>query len=160
MFQPDDNRAEMTQNSSLKMCPSLRSLKYCQNTKDSCCFFKTMPLARSSPQRTCQNKTTWLHNSLLSVSELFLSDEELKKLYEFEEQCVEEYFREKEDEEQSSNDERIRVTSERYPQWESVLFPRKQKKIPAGNILLFFSWECHTCVHVNVQWLKVKSFGF
>ncbi|XP_058011847.1 transient receptor potential cation channel subfamily M member 1 [Ahaetulla prasina] len=44
---------------------------------------------------------------------LFLSDEELKKLYEFEEQCVEEYFREKEDEEQSSNDERIRVTSER-----------------------------------------------
>ncbi|KAG8144846.1 hypothetical protein E2320_013255 [Naja naja] len=45
--------------------------------------------------------------------QLFLSDEELKKLYEFEEQCVEEYFREKEDEEQSSNDERIRVTSER-----------------------------------------------
>ncbi|XP_025031856.1 transient receptor potential cation channel subfamily M member 1 [Python bivittatus] len=44
---------------------------------------------------------------------LFLNDEELKKLYEFEEQCVEEYFREKEDEEQSSNDERIRVTSER-----------------------------------------------
>uniref|UniRef100_A0A8C3YAM1 Transient receptor potential cation channel subfamily M member 1 n=1 Tax=Catharus ustulatus TaxID=91951 RepID=A0A8C3YAM1_CATUS len=45
---------------------------------------------------------------------LFLSDEELKKLYEFEEQCVEEYFQEKEDEQQSSNDERIRVTSERY----------------------------------------------
>ncbi|XP_054858600.1 transient receptor potential cation channel subfamily M member 1 [Eublepharis macularius] len=44
---------------------------------------------------------------------LFLKDEELKKLYEFEEQCVEEYFREKEDEQQSSNDERIRVTSER-----------------------------------------------
>ncbi|XP_063170381.1 transient receptor potential cation channel subfamily M member 1 [Candoia aspera] len=44
---------------------------------------------------------------------LFLNDEELKKLYEFEEQCVEEYFREKEDEEQSSNNERIRVTSER-----------------------------------------------
>ncbi|PKU41448.1 transient receptor potential cation channel subfamily m member 1 [Limosa lapponica baueri] len=45
--------------------------------------------------------------------ELFLNDEELKKLYEFEEQCVEEYFQEKEDEQQSSNDERIRVTSER-----------------------------------------------
>uniref|UniRef100_A0A8D0HRZ9 Transient receptor potential cation channel subfamily M member 3 n=1 Tax=Sphenodon punctatus TaxID=8508 RepID=A0A8D0HRZ9_SPHPU len=44
---------------------------------------------------------------------LFLNDEELKKLYEFEEQCVEEYFQAKEDEEQSSNDERIRVTSER-----------------------------------------------
>uniref|UniRef100_A0A8C3N534 Transient receptor potential cation channel subfamily M member 3 n=1 Tax=Geospiza parvula TaxID=87175 RepID=A0A8C3N534_GEOPR len=45
--------------------------------------------------------------------QLFLNDEELKKLYEFEEQCVEEYFQEKEDEQQSSNDERIRVTSER-----------------------------------------------
>ncbi|KAG9267203.1 transient receptor potential cation channel subfamily M member 1-like [Astyanax mexicanus] len=44
---------------------------------------------------------------------LILSVEELKSLYEFEEQCVEEYFREKEDEEQSSNDERIRVTTER-----------------------------------------------
>ncbi|XP_032846079.2 transient receptor potential cation channel subfamily M member 1 isoform X6 [Tyto alba] len=44
---------------------------------------------------------------------LFLNDEELKKLYEFEEQCVEEYFQEKEDEQQSSKDERIRVTSER-----------------------------------------------
>ncbi|XP_054587961.1 transient receptor potential cation channel subfamily M member 1 [Nothobranchius furzeri] len=45
--------------------------------------------------------------------QLVLNDEELKSLHEFEEQCVEEYFREKEDEKQSSNDERIRVTSER-----------------------------------------------
>uniref|UniRef100_A0A672NNY9 Transient receptor potential cation channel subfamily M member 1-like n=1 Tax=Sinocyclocheilus grahami TaxID=75366 RepID=A0A672NNY9_SINGR len=44
---------------------------------------------------------------------LTLSLEELKSLYEFEEQCVEEYFREKEDEAQSSNDERIRITSQR-----------------------------------------------
>nr|XP_006629107.1 PREDICTED: transient receptor potential cation channel subfamily M member 1 [Lepisosteus oculatus] len=44
---------------------------------------------------------------------LILSEEELKKLHEFEEQCVEEYFQEKEDEQLSSNDERIRVTSER-----------------------------------------------
>ncbi|XP_061077314.1 transient receptor potential cation channel subfamily M member 1-like [Conger conger] len=44
---------------------------------------------------------------------LRLTGEELKSLYEFEEQCLEEYFREKEDEQQSSNDERIRVTSER-----------------------------------------------
>lgn len=45
--------------------------------------------------------------------ELRLNTEELKSLYEFEEQCVEEYFREKEDEQQSSSDERIKVTSER-----------------------------------------------
>uniref|UniRef100_UPI003D7FE348 transient receptor potential cation channel subfamily M member 1a isoform 5 n=1 Tax=Danio rerio TaxID=7955 RepID=UPI003D7FE348 len=44
---------------------------------------------------------------------LTLSAEELKSLYEFEEQNVEEYFREKEDEVQSSNDERIRITSQR-----------------------------------------------
>ncbi|XP_041917179.1 transient receptor potential cation channel subfamily M member 1-like [Alosa sapidissima] len=44
---------------------------------------------------------------------LILSPEELKNLYEFEEQCVEEHFREKEDKEQSSNNERIRITSER-----------------------------------------------
>lgn len=46
-------------------------------------------------------------------SELVLSADELKSLHEFEEQCVEEYFREKDDEKQSSNNERIRVTSER-----------------------------------------------
>ncbi|KAF4095252.1 hypothetical protein G5714_024330 [Onychostoma macrolepis] len=44
---------------------------------------------------------------------LILTSDELKMLYEFEEQCVEEYFREKDDEQQSSNDERIRVTNER-----------------------------------------------
>lgn len=42
-----------------------------------------------------------------------LSVEELRTLHEFEEQCVDEYFREKDDEQQSSNNERIRVTSER-----------------------------------------------
>ena len=49
----------------------------------------------------------------MCVSELVLNPEELKSLHEFEEQCVEEYFREKDDEKQSSNNERIRVTCER-----------------------------------------------
>ncbi|XP_075391472.1 LOW QUALITY PROTEIN: transient receptor potential cation channel subfamily M member 1 [Tenrec ecaudatus] len=44
---------------------------------------------------------------------LFLSDEELKRLHEFEEHCVQEHFQEKEDEQQSSSEERIRVTCER-----------------------------------------------
>uniref|UniRef100_UPI00398EB6E2 transient receptor potential cation channel subfamily M member 1-like n=1 Tax=Pristiophorus japonicus TaxID=55135 RepID=UPI00398EB6E2 len=44
---------------------------------------------------------------------LILSEEELKKLQEFEEQCVEQYFKQKEDREQSSNDERIRITADR-----------------------------------------------
>ncbi|XP_049761665.1 transient receptor potential cation channel subfamily M member 1 [Elephas maximus indicus] len=44
---------------------------------------------------------------------LFLSDEELKRLHEFEAQCVQEHFQEKEDQQQSSSDERIRITCER-----------------------------------------------
>ncbi|XP_046889263.1 transient receptor potential cation channel subfamily M member 1-like [Hypomesus transpacificus] len=44
---------------------------------------------------------------------LRLTPDELRNLYEFEEQCVEEYFREKEDEQQSSTDERVKVTTER-----------------------------------------------
>jgi len=52
-------------------------------------------------------------NSRRVSSELVLTADELKSLHEFEEQCVEEYFREKDDEKQSSNNERIRVTCER-----------------------------------------------
>uniref|UniRef100_A0A4W3I912 Transient receptor potential cation channel subfamily M member 3 n=1 Tax=Callorhinchus milii TaxID=7868 RepID=A0A4W3I912_CALMI len=44
---------------------------------------------------------------------LFITEDELKKLHDFEEQCIEEYFREKDDRFISSNDERIRVTAER-----------------------------------------------
>uniref|UniRef100_A0A8C1M2V9 Transient receptor potential cation channel, subfamily M, member 1a n=1 Tax=Cyprinus carpio TaxID=7962 RepID=A0A8C1M2V9_CYPCA len=85
---------------------------------------------------SCVNDASHLHSTLsvsvnytervlLIVAIFFLSllhfcssfvlfcPEELKNLYEFEEQCVEEYFREKEDEAQSSNDERIRITSQR-----------------------------------------------
>ena len=49
--------------------------------------------------------------------ELFITDDELKKVHDFEEQCIEEYFREKDDRFNSSNDERIRVTSERCVPW-------------------------------------------
>ncbi|XP_074850169.1 transient receptor potential cation channel subfamily M member 6 [Carettochelys insculpta] len=44
---------------------------------------------------------------------LFLSDEELKKLHEFEEQCVERYFHEKNESLNSRDSEKIRVTKER-----------------------------------------------
>ncbi|XP_043920309.1 transient receptor potential cation channel subfamily M member 3 isoform X3 [Protopterus annectens] len=44
---------------------------------------------------------------------LCITEDELKKVHDFEEQCIEEYFREKEDHFNSSNDERIRVTAER-----------------------------------------------
>ncbi|NXI56366.1 TRPM6 protein, partial [Chloroceryle aenea] len=44
---------------------------------------------------------------------LYLSDEELKKLHDFEEQCVEKYFHEKNENLSSSDSERIRLTTER-----------------------------------------------
>ncbi|NXU16968.1 TRPM6 protein, partial [Pardalotus punctatus] len=44
---------------------------------------------------------------------LYLSDEELKKLHDFEEQCVEEYFHEKNENLSSSDSKRIRLTTER-----------------------------------------------
>ncbi|XP_029431238.1 transient receptor potential cation channel subfamily M member 7-like isoform X2 [Rhinatrema bivittatum] len=47
---------------------------------------------------------------------LFLTEEDQKKLHDFEEQCVELYFSEKDDKLHTGNEERIRVTSERVEQ--------------------------------------------
>uniref|UniRef100_A0A8D0ATQ8 non-specific serine/threonine protein kinase n=1 Tax=Sander lucioperca TaxID=283035 RepID=A0A8D0ATQ8_SANLU len=44
---------------------------------------------------------------------LFLTEEDQKKLHDFEEQCVETYFHEKDDQFHSGSEERIRITSER-----------------------------------------------
>lgn len=48
--------------------------------------------------------------------ELFLTEEDQKKLHDFEEQCVEMYFDEKDDKFNSGSEERIRVTFERVEQ--------------------------------------------
>uniref|UniRef100_A0A7N8Y7F9 Transient receptor potential cation channel subfamily M member 7-like n=1 Tax=Mastacembelus armatus TaxID=205130 RepID=A0A7N8Y7F9_9TELE len=45
---------------------------------------------------------------------LFLSEEDQKKLHDFEEQCVEIYFHEKDDQFHSGSEERIRLTSKRW----------------------------------------------
>lgn len=50
----------------------------------------------------------------LFPSELFLTEEDQKKLHDFEEQCVETYFHEKDDQFHTGSEERIRLTSERY----------------------------------------------
>lgn len=86
------------------------------------------------------------------MSELVLSPEELKGLHEFEEQCVEEYFREKDDEKQSSNNERIRVTSDRSG---------RRQAFPALTILSLVSWvklyfsPHHSPLHLQLQPLVV-----
>uniref|UniRef100_A0A8C9SQ45 non-specific serine/threonine protein kinase n=1 Tax=Scleropages formosus TaxID=113540 RepID=A0A8C9SQ45_SCLFO len=54
-----------------------------------------------------------IHKSLFAPSELFLTEEDQKKLHDFEEQCVETYFQEKDDQFHSGSEERIRVTSDR-----------------------------------------------
>ncbi len=45
--------------------------------------------------------------------ELFLDEEEVEKVHDFEEECMEDYFRERTILFQSSTDERIKVTNER-----------------------------------------------
>ncbi|KAM7330000.1 hypothetical protein ACRRTK_011613 [Alexandromys fortis] len=50
---------------------------------------------------------------MLISTELYLTEEDLKKLYDFEEQCVEKYFHEKTKGLNCSFEEQIRVTSER-----------------------------------------------
>ncbi|KAM7048545.1 transient receptor potential cation channel subfamily M member 1 isoform 1-T1 [Molossus nigricans] len=61
----------------------------------------------------CRKKRDGDHEEQDRGLKLFLSEEELRRLHEFEEQCVQEHFQEKEDEQQSSSEERIRVTCER-----------------------------------------------
>ncbi|XP_008069969.1 transient receptor potential cation channel subfamily M member 7 isoform X1 [Carlito syrichta] len=51
-----------------------------------------------------------------SGPKLFLTEEDQKKLHDFEEQCVEMYFNEKDDKFHSGSEERIRVTFERVEQ--------------------------------------------
>lgn len=51
---------------------------------------------------------------ILCILELFLTEEDQKKLHDFEEQCVETYFHEKDDQFHSGSEERIRLTSERW----------------------------------------------
>ncbi|CAE1237860.1 TRPM3 [Acanthosepion pharaonis] len=60
-------------------------------------------------KRRCQGKRDYFDNGL----KLFLSSEDTEKLHDFEEENVEDYFREKEQKFQSSTDERIRLICDR-----------------------------------------------
>ena len=46
-------------------------------------------------------------------AELFLSRDDTEKVHDFEEECMEDFFREKENKFQSSSEERIRVINDR-----------------------------------------------
>lgn len=61
-----------------------------------------------------KNFTTYVSSELFNLFlELFLTEEDQKKLHDFEELCVEMYFNEKDDKFHSGSEERIRVTFER-----------------------------------------------
>uniref|UniRef100_A0A7N8WLS6 Transient receptor potential cation channel subfamily M member 7-like n=1 Tax=Mastacembelus armatus TaxID=205130 RepID=A0A7N8WLS6_9TELE len=68
---------------------------------------------------------------------LFLSEEDQKKLHDFEEQCVEIYFHEKDDQFHSGSEERIRLTSKRV---ETMCFQLKE----VGNKVNFIKRSLHT----------------
>uniref|UniRef100_H3CXZ4 non-specific serine/threonine protein kinase n=1 Tax=Tetraodon nigroviridis TaxID=99883 RepID=H3CXZ4_TETNG len=67
---------------------------------------------------------------------LFLTEEDRKKLHDFEEQCVEAYFHEKDDQFHSGSEERIRVTSERV---ESMCMQLRE----VGNKVTFIKRSLH-----------------
>ncbi|PVD19530.1 hypothetical protein C0Q70_20019 [Pomacea canaliculata] len=60
-------------------------------------------------RRRCKGKRDFFDNGL----KLFLSREDTEKLHDFEEECMEDFFREKEHKFQSSSEERVRVINER-----------------------------------------------
>ncbi|XP_054842491.1 transient receptor potential cation channel subfamily M member 6 [Eublepharis macularius] len=67
---------------------------------------------------------------------LYLSDEELKKLHDFEEQCVEKYLHEKNESLHSSDSERIRVTTARVEEMFSQLKEVHEKVFYIKDALL------------------------
>ncbi|XP_077375923.1 transient receptor potential cation channel subfamily M member 7 isoform X2 [Festucalex cinctus] len=68
---------------------------------------------------------------------LFLTEEDQKKLHDFEEQCVETYFHEKDDQFHTGSEERIRLTSERV---ETMCMQLKE----VGNKVNFIKRSLHT----------------
>ncbi|KAM9408888.1 transient receptor potential cation channel subfamily M member 7 isoform 2-T2 [Pholidichthys leucotaenia] len=68
---------------------------------------------------------------------LFLTEEDQKKLHDFEEQCVETYFHKMDDEFHSGSEERIRLTSERV---ETICLQLKE----VGNKVTFIKRSLHT----------------
>uniref|UniRef100_A0A663LR64 non-specific serine/threonine protein kinase n=1 Tax=Athene cunicularia TaxID=194338 RepID=A0A663LR64_ATHCN len=64
----------------------------------------------------CKRRKTDKTSDGPSMNKLFLTEEDQKKLHDFEELCVEMYFNEKDDKFHSGSEERIRVTFERVEQ--------------------------------------------
>ncbi|KAG7477358.1 hypothetical protein MATL_G00068740 [Megalops atlanticus] len=62
---------------------------------------------------------------------LFLTEEDRKRLHDFEEQCVETYFQEKDDQFHSGSEERIRVTSDRV---ETMCLQLKERASEASKV--------------------------
>ena len=67
--------------------------------------------------RFLMRRLNWFY-FLIFISELFLSHDDMEKLHDFEEECAEDYFREKDIQLQSSSDKRIQVINERFVLWQ------------------------------------------
>nr|CAD7429165.1 unnamed protein product [Timema monikensis] len=61
----------------------------------------------------CRRRVKGVSETYDNALKLFLDSDDLERLYDFEEECVEGYFREKETKLHMSNDERIKITTER-----------------------------------------------
>uniref|UniRef100_A0AAY5KTH2 non-specific serine/threonine protein kinase n=1 Tax=Esox lucius TaxID=8010 RepID=A0AAY5KTH2_ESOLU len=84
----------------------------------------------------CCKKKNNSHSYGPSMTSLFCSEDQ-KKLHDFEEQCVEKYFHEKDDKFHSGSEERIRLTSDRV---ETICVQLKE----VGNKVNFIKRSLHT----------------
>lgn len=79
-----------------------------------CFTFNTLCMFVAINFQCLKNFATHASSELFNLFlELFLTEEDQKKLHDFEELCVEMYFNEKDDKFHSGSEERIRVTFER-----------------------------------------------
>jgi len=84
-------------------------------------FTGSAPVAQTDPPGDSTEPGGW--RSLISTvgcdwwTELFLSDEAIEQLHDFEEECLDTYFHEGERKQLSSIDERIRLTTDRFVYW-------------------------------------------
>jgi hypothetical protein len=60
------------------------------------------------------NRCKYWGNVMLVIAELYLSDAEIEKLHDFEEECVEDYFQKKQITAHVVPEERLRATGERF----------------------------------------------
>ncbi|CAC5414386.1 TRPM3 [Mytilus coruscus] len=108
--------------------------------------------------RRCKGKRDLFDNGL----KLFLSLEDTEKLHDFEEECMEDFFRDKEQKFQSSSDERIRVINERVEGMAMKMddFTQKENniKLSLQTVDYRLSKLEDLCIHTSEMTHQIRNY--